>query len=152
MKKRAFAFVLVFALCVVGALPGTAKAVGAEKGSMVSGLTDLSEPPVISRLSYTKMLDTQLSISSAKKAYISCSAVGYSGTTTKVEITATLEKKVLLWWSDVQTWSGVYYGLQGTLYKELSVASGKYRVKAVYKVYSGSSYETITAYSAEISC
>ena len=150
MKKKVFALVLTLAFCIVGVLPATAKAI-TEEEQFVTGGGGLDEPPVISRLAYTKMLETRLSIS-AKKAIVSCSAIGYTGITTKVEITATLEKKVLLWWSDVQTWSGVYYSYQGRIDKELSVASGKYRVKAVYKVYSGSSYETITAYSTEVSC
>lgn len=78
---------------------------------------------------------------------------GKNGTTTKIEITMTLQKKALLWWESEGTWSGTYNTYYGTLrITKAAVESGTYRIKTVYKVYSGSDSETITAYSSEKKC
>ena len=151
MKKRIFTLVLIVALCLGGGLSLPANAMDGESRYAAEEFTVIDEPPIVLRLAYTKKVDTTLTFSS-RTANITCHAIGYSGITTKIEITATLEKKVLLWWSDVQSWSATYNGYQGTLSKQLAVASGKYRVKAVYKIYSGSKYETVTSYSSELSC
>ena len=79
----------------------------------------------------------------------SCSATltGINGTTTKVVIKMTLQKKTLLWWSEAESWTATYNTYYGTLSKTATVKSGTYRVKAVYTVYSGSNSESITDYS-----
>jgi len=151
MKKRIFALVLVLALCLGGGLSLPARAMDGESRYAAEEFTAIAEPPIVLRLAYANSVETKLAFSS-QTAKITCRVIGYIGVTTKIEITATLEKKVLLWWSDVQTWSAAYNGYQGTLSPQLTVASGKYRVKAVYKIYSGSKYETVTDYSAELSC
>lgn len=98
---------------------------------------------------YTDLCITNLKIVNGKA---SCTAdlEGYNGTTTKIEITMTLQKKTLLWWSAKETWTATYNTFYGTLTKSISVDSGTYRVKAVYKVYSGSNSESITSYSSEV--
>lgn len=73
---------------------------------------------------------------------------GYSDVT-KIVIKMTLQKKTLLWWSKVESWSGTFNDCIGSLAKTASVGSGTYRVKAEITVYSGSDYEEITAYSQE---
>ncbi len=97
---------------------------------------------------YTASHVTNLTISGGT-ASCKASLTGYSGTTSKIEITMTLQKKTLLWWSNVESWTGTYNTYYGSLTKSKAVDSGTYRVKAVYKVYSGSKSETITGYSAE---
>jgi len=97
---------------------------------------------------YTSTTTTNLNISSGVascRSYI----MGYNGTTTKIEITMTLQKKTLLWWSTVETWTTTVNSYYGSFNKSISVGGGTYRVKAVYKVYSGSNSETITDYSSE---
>ena len=97
---------------------------------------------------YTRNHVENLSISNGTA---SCSATltGINGTTTKVVIKMTLQKKTLLWWSEVETWSSTHNTYYGSLTKSTSVKSGTYRVKAVYTVYSGSNSESITDYSSQ---
>lgn len=93
---------------------------------------------------------TTLSISDGSA---SCSAklIGISGTTTKVTITMTLEKKILFWWSEKETWTQTFNSYNGTLSKTYSGAdSGTYRVTAEYIAYSSSGSETINDTSAEV--
>ncbi len=98
---------------------------------------------------YTKENEEILTISNGTATCIS-KLIGFAGTTTKIEITMTLEKKTLWWWSEEESWSQTYNNYRGTLTKTHSVGSGTYRVKAVYVVYSGTQSETITSYSAEV--
>ncbi len=98
---------------------------------------------------YTEENAETLTISNGTATCIS-RLTGILGTTTKIEITMTLEKKTLWWWSEEESWSQTYNYHQATLTKTHSVGSGTYRVKAVYVVYSGTQSETITSYSAEV--
>ena len=114
--------------------------------SVVASAEDDGVAPVFD---YTNMTATSILYSSGK-FYCEASADGYSGITTKIEITMTLQKKGLLWWSKVESWSGTYNKSYATLSKSYATTkSGKYRVKAVYKVYSGSDSEKITSYTGE---
>lgn len=93
---------------------------------------------------------TSLSISSGNA---SCTAklTGISGKTTKVTITMTLEKKVLFWWSEKETWTQTFNSKNGTLSKTYSGAdSGTYRITAEYIAYGTSGSETINDISAEV--
>lgn len=74
---------------------------------------------------------------------------GIAGTTTKIEITMSLQKKTALWWPDVISWSTTTTNIYPDIVETTTVSSGTYRVKTVFKVYSGSQYETITVYSQE---
>ncbi len=100
------------------------------------------------RYDYTKNYNETLTIANGT-ASCTASLKGISGTTTKVVIKMTLQKKTLLWWSEVETWSTTSNTYYGTLTKTAAVKSGTYRVKAVYTVYSGSNSESITDYSAQ---
>jgi len=107
---------------------------------------------LVLRYAYTNHVVTNLSIAS-NIAYIDASLSGYPGTTTKVEITAKLQKKTLLFfWSDVESWSGTFNTYRGSIYKAYGVSSGTYRVVATYKAYSGSASETINAQSGNATC
>ena len=99
--------------------------------------------------SYTNTVSTTISISNGQ-ATCYTKVNGYSGTTTKIQIKMTLQKKTLFWWSDQQSWSSTTNGYTATLAKTASVGSGTYRVKAEITVYSGTKSESITQYSQEV--
>ena len=99
---------------------------------------------------YVDRVDTTLSITNGK-ALCKVDILGYS-TTTKIEIDLTLQKKTALWWSTVEAWEVNYLQYTAQHSRTFSVNSGTYRLKAVYKVYSGTNYETITEYSGTKSC
>lgn len=93
---------------------------------------------------------TSLSISGGNASCIA-KLTGVSGKTTKVTITMTLEKKVLFWWSEQETWTQTFNSYNGTLSKNYSGAnSGTYRITAEYIAYSGTNSETITDTSSEV--
>jgi hypothetical protein len=103
---------------------------------------------------YTNYTDTGLSIPASGNSTSFARLVGYSGTTTKIEITMTLQKRgglFNLFWNDEITWTQTFNSHTGTLSKNYHVTSGTYRVKAVYKAFSGNNSETITAYSGTVS-
>lgn len=82
--------------------------------------------------------------------YCDASLDGYSDRTTKIEITVTLQKKGLLWWNKVESWSGTFNNYYGSLSKSYATTtSGKYRVKGEFVAYSGSDSESITNYTTE---
>ena len=84
------------------------------------------------RLSYTNMAFTALILKNGK-ATCSASLEGYPGTTTKVSIVMTLQKRtLLLFWSDEVTWSQTTSGYYAILEKTASISSGTYRTKAIY--------------------
>ena len=101
---------------------------------------------------YTASIGSGLSISN-KKATCSSSVLGYDGTATKIVVTQTLQKKAGASWTGTSTWTKTYntWYCKYTNYKS-SLIGGTYRLKTVAKVYSGSNYETITAYSFERTC
>ncbi len=98
-------------------------------------------------LDYTSSATVNMSISNGT-VYGTARLIGYN-TTDKIKITMTIQKKTLLWWSEVDTWTTTYYDSYATMSKSCSVGSGTYRVKAEFTAYCGSDSETITAYSGE---
>lgn len=109
------------------------------------------EPPIHVNMAYTKSTATTLAVSSGQ-ASASARFTGYPGTTTKVSITMTLQKKGLLglWWSDESSWTETFNYYNATMNRSANVSSGTYRVKAVYTAYSGANSETITEYSGNV--
>ena len=101
------------------------------------------------RYSYTGYTYTGLSITTSGKAYCTADVEGYDNITTKIHINMQLQQYIALQWTTIAEWQGTFNDVVGTLSKTKQVYSGNYRVKAVYTVYSGSAYETITAYSQE---
>lgn len=87
-------------------------------------------------------------INSSLYATCTSSLTGYVGTTTKIEVTQTLQVKNGAVWRKCESWDATYYNYYCTFTNSRSVYSGnQYRVKSEFKVYSGSNYETITDYS-----
>ena len=74
---------------------------------------------------------------------------GYSNVT-KITMKMTLQKKTVLWWSEVTSWSTTVNSDYALLTKTKSLGSGTYRIKMTATVYSGSSSENITGYSANV--
>lgn len=98
---------------------------------------------------YANLVSSTLSKSSGK-ALCNGQVIGYSGLTTKIKITLTLQKKTLLWWSTEEEWTTTVSSYQASLTKTQAVGSGKYRVKLAAVVYSGSNSENITVYSSTV--
>ncbi len=124
--------------------------VASAESPVVTPLTlEQTESDVMPCFEYTNTTATSLSISTNGTATCLATLNGYSGTTTKIVIKMTLQKKTLLWWSTEESWSTTINSWYGGLSKTASVGSGTYRVKVEFTVYSGSNSEEITTYSQE---
>lgn len=105
---------------------------------------------IVCYAAYTRNTAQSVAFSS-QKATVKCSLTGYT-TTTKVKITAYLQKKSGTTWSNVANWSQTFAASSGTLSKTKDVSAGTYRVKVVYTAYSGDKSEELTKYSGEKTC
>lgn len=131
------AFVMLFLMtALIHAEPVLPEQIEIEQGNEIVPFYD-----------YTSSCTTALSISGGSA---SCkSYLNGKSTVTKIAIKMTLQKKALLWWSEVETWNETYNATLASLTKTKTVGSGTYRVKTVYTVYSGGASETITDYSGQ---
>lgn len=98
---------------------------------------------------YTDIAENSLSISGTT-ATCTSKATGYSGKATKILITQTLQKKNSSGnWDKVNSWTKTFNSNKALIVNyEYKLSKGTYRLKSVFKVYSGSDYETITKYSS----
>lgn len=104
----------------------------------------------ILRYQYIQGAKCNLVISGAT-ASISSNVRGTYGSTTKCVIELKLQKKVLFWWTTVETWNKSTLSYQASLNATHSVESGKtYRAVAVCTVWNGSDSETATVTSASV--
>ena len=103
------------------------------------------ENQVQTRYSYTSKISCSLNNSSGKALCVG-NVLGYNGTTTKIEMTMTLQKKLVVWW-DVQEWTMTENSYIAAISKTVAVNSGKHRVELVAVVYSGSNSETVSSTS-----
>ena len=103
---------------------------------------ETAENQVQPRYSYTNIISATLANSGGKALCIG-DVNGYDGITTKIVLTVILQKKSLLWWSDVKEWTTTANTYYATYSKTVEVDSGKYRVRVEAKVYSGSNYENV---------
>lgn len=126
-----FKKILSLVMCVV-MLSGTGLIANAET----------TENQVQPRYSYTHGISATLTNSSGKAMCVG-HVSGYNGTTTKIVLTMTLQKKTLLWWSEVQEWTVTVNGYTAGISKTVTVDSGTHRVKVEAKVYAGSNYENV---------
>ena len=101
------------------------------------------------RYSYTGYTTTGLEITTTGTAYCTATAEGYEDITTKIYINMKLQQYIALQWTTIAEWQGTFNDVHGILSKTKQVYTGRYRVKADFTVYSGSSYETINTYSQE---
>lgn len=100
--------------------------------------------------SYTNECNSYLSVSGTT-ATCESYATGYYNKTDKVVIKQILQKKTSsVSWEDVCSWTTTVYSFHGSaINNKYSLSSGTYRLKTVFTVYAGTSYETITKYSKE---
>lgn len=101
---------------------------------------------------YTNYVTSRLNISS-KTATCTSTVNGIPGKVTRITITQELQKKNgTSWKSILGRGTTVYTSSAYFVQKHTGLSSGTYRVKTIAKVYSGTSYETVTAYSTAVSC
>ena len=109
---------------------------------------DENEPPV----KYQYIQDTRCElIINGSNAGIKSYVYGVNGTVTTCKIELKLQKKVLFWWTTVETWEKTEANYQTSLNVTAPVISGKtYRAVAVVTVWAGSNSESATATSATV--
>ena len=152
MKKslRVLCVVCIFTLLLIMALPLNILSASSSSRESVPTVTCTEEPAQPNRYIHVKTTLTQLGISSGT-AKMSGKLVGTPGTTTKVEITITLQKKGFLGiWSKVDGWFTSVNGYTATLQPTKAVGSGTYRIKVDYKAYAAVGNEAFTEYSAQV--
>lgn len=138
MKKIVPIFTACLVFCSVGGATVSA-AVPPDNGSVVS-------PCYL----YTDSVNCNLTISGGV-ASCKSTVYGISGTTTKIVVTQTLQVKDGMSWRKITDWSKTFNSWYCSYPNSFSpIGSGTYRVKTVAKVYKGTSYETVTVYSAEV--
>lgn len=108
---------------------------------------DVGAPEFDIQSAYYNNAITSISISGSGTASCSATVTGKRGVTTKITIKLYLQKYSNGKWTTVKQWSGSKNGTSYTLSKTTSISKGKYRTKAICKIYSGREYETITKYS-----
>ena len=108
-----------------------------------------NDPGTLYRYQYINSTSTSLGIQTNGRADMRAKVIGLS-TVTRIDITITLQKRSTsgAWSNYCAPWSQTFYAKTATLAPSYSyVTSGAYRIKADYKVYSGSAYEAVTEYS-----
>lgn len=115
---------------------------------------DLDEPVTedpIDEYQYGRDASALLTISNSGTATFRASATGLSGVATKISGTCYLQKYSSGSWTNVKSveksTNTLSLNITGT---KTSLASGKYRTHAVFKVYSGNNYETIIVNSKSV--
>lgn len=107
-----------------------------------------AETAVQPRYTYTSSHVTTLTILN-DVAYCESSLNAYS-TATSINMTLTLQKKVLWWWEDQEEWVKSRPNTSISMSESASIGSGTYRVKMVARVCAGSAdSETVEGYSGE---
>lgn len=102
------------------------------------------------RYQYIYAADCDLVISGGT-ASIQSFVRGTPGSTTKCKIELKLQKKVLFWWTTVETWNKTALSYQASLNITQAVDSGKaYRAVAVFTVWNGSNSESATVTTASV--
>lgn len=104
---------------------------------------------IVPQYVYTYDGDSTLSFSGSTA---SCkSKVTGTSSCTKIVATQKLQKKVLWWWSNVETWDKTVYGTKLDMSNTATVTdSGTYRVIIEATVYAGSNSEDVEFVSPEV--
>lgn len=146
MLKKFLALVMcIVIMCSMGVV-ANAQGISSVNDDYALTVSESGESQIQPRYDYTATISCSLNNSSGKAQCVGVVG-GYSGTTTKIVIKMTLQKKTLFWWSKVQEWSSTTNAHTAAMSKTVSVDSGTYRVKLVATVYSGSKSEEIEMYS-----
>lgn len=115
-------------------------------GTGLMASAETAENQVQPRYSYTRGISATLANSGGKALCVG-DVNGYNGTTTKIVVTMTLQKKTLLWWSKVDEWTTTANTYMASISKTVAVDSGTHRVKVEATVYSGSNSEEVSCTS-----
>lgn len=146
MSKKIISFVLVTLLLLTAHLPASATYLQNDSVHKVS-----IEETVQPMYKYATNVLVSLNISNNTAQCVS--HVTCVQGVTKIVVKMSLQKKTLLWWSNTEEWNATYNSTPiAHLAKSCGINSGTYRVKVKITVYSGSSSETITAYSPQKEC
>lgn len=139
MKRILSIFMACLVICSAGGITASA-AVPPDNGSIVS-------PCYL----YTDKAYSNLTISGGV-ASCKSTVYGISGTTTRIFVMQTLQKKNGNSWSDVISWGKTFYSWYCSYPNPYSLTEkGTYRVKTEARVYKDTAYETVTTYSTEAS-
>lgn len=105
-------------------------------GAVTAETRDTTEP----RLNNTMMTFENFRVSDGL-AYVSAAYTGYEGVTTSAKVTIQIQKKVLLWWSNVDngleddTWTIYLSGWRNATEYSIDVsAKGEYRANIEYTI------------------
>lgn len=133
--KKSFAAALCLVMCLV-AFP-VPQAMAAAPDATV-------ESEIMPRMQYIYDADLDFSVSNGT-AYLYAVVNGHSAVATKCEVTIELQKKGLLFWDTVETWTSTENGRRAEVDVSCGVtAGGTYRAVATVTVWSGSDSETQT--------
>ena len=130
MTKRIISLILVVFLLFTGSFAVSAT---------------VADGTIQPRFKYTSSATVNLSVSN-NVAYCTAQLIGNTNVD-KIRITITLERRGVLFWNEVDTWTATYYDDDAIMSKTCSVNSGKYRLNADFTVYCGSDTEDISVTS-----
>lgn len=147
MFKRILALVMVMVVMLLTSVTANAESIAPIAIDDLKAISN-SDTGIQPKYAYISKCSTLLNVSN-NQASCKVSVNGYSGTTTKIQITMTLQKKSGASWDPQNTWSKTINGYIGSLSGSTYVGYGTYRVKASVVVYSGTKSETIISYSPE---
>ena len=140
MRKRMVALIL----CGVLTLTGNVQVFAAD--TTVDDATEIS--PRMENINY---FNAYLQINGSGNAEFNCNVRGYSGTTTRIEISAKLQKYVDGSWVTLKTFTKGTDSYSVSLNDSYKVSKGyTYRIRATVHAYSNSSSETRTVLSNEV--
>lgn len=144
LLKKSLAIILMLSLCLsMTAVTASAEGVVQEppepaENAQDSGIS-LYWSQLVSVKPYISVSNGTASISGIATA---------SANITSLKITATIQKKGLLFWSDVKTFTKTFYTYYGTLSDSYYVGSGTYRLSVTVTAYqNGVAKETVTVTS-----
>ena len=144
MKPNVLRRLIGILLCLTMVLSGTVMVMADELDEPVT------EDP-IEEYQYASNVSADISISNNGTATFLANAKGQIGIATKITGTCYLQKLKNGTWTNIKSVQGTTTSLSLTLSSTKSnLAHGKYRTHAVFKVYSGSNYETVTVNSSSV--
>lgn len=141
MRKKMLAIIIGGVVLSMG-MTGYAKTVPAQS----------QEEAIRPLMQYINSATVGLKITSSGEAQVRSYITGHSSLVTKVKMEVSLQQYKNSKWTTIDSWSQTDYDYLGTLGETSQVTKGyKYRVVTKFTAYSGSSSETQTVTSSEVS-
>ena len=132
LKRRGFAAILCLALCLVAFPVPQAMAAAPSTG----------ESEIMPLMEYIFDAEADFTISDGT-AYMFAFVDGHLGKATKCEVTVELQRKGLLFWNTIETWTSTENGHRAEVDVSCAVADGEtYRMVTSVTVWSGTQSET----------